>query len=105
MAGLWRNNQKTSEGKYLVKRRNGSVPEWPSFVLGARDPNAAFALRAYALAAEANGMDEQFVHDVKLLAFEFEQYREENGSGKPDSGIDVLDDPETVKEMKHGRSA
>lgn len=36
VSGLWRNNPETPEGKYLVKRRDGTVPEWPSFVLGLR---------------------------------------------------------------------
>ena len=29
-----------SEGKFLVVRRDGSIPHWPHFVLGARDPAA-----------------------------------------------------------------
>jgi len=45
--GLVRDNPKTPEGKYLVKRRDGTVVEWPSFVLGARDPASAPALRAW----------------------------------------------------------
>jgi len=48
IVGLVRDNPETSEGKYLVKRRDGSVPPWPSFVLGGSDPHAAVALRAYA---------------------------------------------------------
>ncbi|HXI43902.1 MAG TPA: hypothetical protein VNH83_28225 [Bryobacteraceae bacterium] len=39
-AGLWRKNPETPEGKYLVKRRDGSVVDWPNFVLGAKDPAA-----------------------------------------------------------------
>ena len=38
--------------KYLVVRRDGSIPKWPAFVLGARDPCALFALRAYARKAQ-----------------------------------------------------
>lgn len=34
MARLWRNNEGTREGKYLVQRRDGTVPEWPYFVMG-----------------------------------------------------------------------
>jgi len=33
--GLWRDDPATPEGKYLVKRRDGTVVEWPSFTLGA----------------------------------------------------------------------
>lgn len=40
MAGLFSNQPATKEGKYLVQRRDGTVPDWPWFVLGARDPIA-----------------------------------------------------------------
>lgn len=52
LVGLWRDNPDTPEGKYLVKRRDGSVVEWSSFVLGPRDPAAPAGLRAYADKAE-----------------------------------------------------
>lgn len=29
MAGIWRNNPETREGKYLVQRRDGTIPDWP----------------------------------------------------------------------------
>lgn len=51
LAGLWRKNPETPEGKYLIKRRDGTVPEWPSLVLGAKDPAAPAAINAYADAA------------------------------------------------------
>ena len=105
MARLWRNDPKSPEGKYLVKRRDGSIPEWPSFVIGAKDPNAPPALRAYAQMARINGMDEQYCADVRDLADEFEAYRKAHGEGEPDSGHDVIDDPDTIAEMRQGRSA
>jgi hypothetical protein len=37
LTGLWRRNPETPEGKYLVKRRDGSVVEWPNLVMGARE--------------------------------------------------------------------
>ena len=37
-SGLWRTEEGTPEGKYLVQRRDGSVVEWPNFVIGAKDP-------------------------------------------------------------------
>jgi hypothetical protein len=40
MSGIWRFNSKTPEGKYLVTRRDGTVPEWPNMVFGAKDPAA-----------------------------------------------------------------
>ena len=38
MAGLHRSDPKTKEGKFLVTRRDGTIPKWPHFVLGGRDP-------------------------------------------------------------------
>lgn len=104
-AGLWRHDPDTPEGKYLVKRRDGTVVEWPNFVLGAKDPAAPAALRAYALEAEALGMNPRYVHDVRLLADSFERYREQHGEGDPDRGRHREDDPETVAEMRQGGSA
>lgn len=42
LKGLVRDNPETPEGKYLVKRRDGTVPPWPHFVLG----GAATAVRS-----------------------------------------------------------
>lgn len=105
MAGLWRNNAKTKGGKYLVQRRDGSVPEWPHIVLGARDPAASAALRAYAKEAEALDYDAEYVSDIRSLADEFDSYREAHGSGNPTSGPERVDDPATVVKMIPGRSA
>ncbi len=105
LAGLWRNNPETSEGKYLVKRRDGTVVEWPNFVLGAKDPAAPTALRAYASAASRLGMNSEFIDDVFALADSFERYRLEHGEGDPDRGRHRKDDPSTVAEMKVGGSA
>jgi hypothetical protein len=99
MHGLWRDDPATPEGKYLVKRRDGTVPEWPSFTLGARDPCAPAALRAYAEEA-FKLFDRGYAVSVKKLADEFERYREEHGAGDPDRGKHRLDDPHTVAEMK-----
>jgi len=52
---LWAKTTEFSEGKFLVVRRDGSIPAWPHFVIGARDPAAPVALRAYADAAERLG--------------------------------------------------
>lgn len=56
---LWRKSPETPEGKYLVKRRDGTIPEWPNFVLGAKDPAAPAALRAYADSARELGFNPQ----------------------------------------------
>ena len=105
LAGLWRRNSDTPEGKYLVKRRDGSIVEWPNFVLGAKDPAAPAALRAYAEEARKRGMNSQYIKDVFSLADEFEAYRSAHGPGDPDRGRHRTDDPATITEMKSGKSA
>ena len=70
--------------KYLVVRRDGSIPKWPAFVLGARDPCALFALRAYARKAQDLGMDPEYVQLVKDMADDFDKYRGNEGPGDPD---------------------
>lgn len=99
--GLWRKNPETPEGKYLVKRRDGTVVEWPSFVIGAKDPAAPAALRAYANKSRALGMNEQYVTDVFDIAETFEEYRLAMGEGDPDRGRHRKDDPKTIEEMRH----
>lgn len=71
-------------GKYLVVRRDGTVPRWPWFVLAAADPNAPFALRAYANRCEVAGCDPAYVADVRWRADEFEHWQALNGPGEPD---------------------
>lgn len=100
MAGLHRYHGKN--GKYLVVRRDGSVPDWPSFVLGAKDPAAPAALRAYTAAAEALGMDPQYVGDVRRLADEFDKHREKAGKGDPDANLHRKDHPRVIQAMESG---
>jgi hypothetical protein len=100
MAGLFRNADGTRTGKYLVKRRDGTVPQWPWFVLGAADPAAPTALKAYARAARNHGMDPQYVSEIFALADEFETWRARNGYGDPDAPKHRIDDPETVAQMR-----
>lgn len=97
---LWKNVDGTHEGKFLVVRRDGTVPEWPHFVMGARDPAVPAALRAYAMEARRLGMDPQFCEDVTLLAREFDAYRLAHGAGDPDAPPHRHDDPETVAKMR-----
>ena len=103
-SGLWINNPDTPEGKYLVKRRDGSIVEWPNFTLGARDAAAPTALRAYANKALALGMNQQYVNDIFELADKFDEYRREHGEGDPDKGKHRIDDPVIIEEMKKGGS-
>jgi hypothetical protein len=105
MAGVWRYDPATREGKYLVKRRDGTVPEWPWFVLGGADPAAPVALRAYAIEAERLGMDLKYVAEVRRLAGDFESYARTNPPGDPDVPRHRVDDPATIAEMRKGQGA
>jgi hypothetical protein len=102
MAGLFRNDPATPEGKYLVKRRDGTVPEWPCFVIGAKDPAAPAALRAYAKECGRLGLDIDYVTQILDLAVEFEMFVEAYGPGDPDAPNDRKDDPDTVAQMRRG---
>jgi hypothetical protein len=102
--GLWRDNPETPEGKYLVMRRDGTVVEWPNFTIGAKDPAAPAALRAYAGMGMLLGMDKAYCLAVYKLADDFEEYARKNGWGDPDRGRHRKDDPATVAKMQHGRS-
>lgn len=105
LAGLWRRNPETPEGKYLVKRRDGTIPEWPSLVIGAKDPCARAAIHKLAEEAERLGFHAQYVSDMHELAEEFEHYRLIHGSGDPDRGRHRKDDPATIAEMQRGRNS
>jgi hypothetical protein len=100
MPGLWRNGTAAPEGKFLVLRRDGTKPEWPYFVLGARDPAAAAALRAYAKTARTLAFDPAYVADVERLADEFADYRLGHGEGNPDGPPHREDDPDVVAAMR-----
>ncbi len=92
--GLWRD-------KYLVVRRDGTVPNWPHFVIGARDPFAPFALYAYAREAEHGGKA-AYARAVHGLADEFAAYRDAHGSGDPGAPPHRVDDPATIARMRTG---
>lgn len=105
MAGLWRNNPDTKGGKYLVLRRDGSIPAWPFFVMAASDPATPVGIRAYADEVERLGMDPQYVSDLRQFAVDCEAWRAAHGSGDPDAPRHRVDDPETVAKMLNGRGA
>jgi hypothetical protein len=89
--------------KYLVARRDGTVPDWAYLVIGARDPIAPAALRAYADEAERLGIgDREWWDDIRGQAGDFERYRFENGDGDPEGLPHRPDDPETVARIKAG---
>jgi hypothetical protein len=102
VARLFRNQDGFVGGKYLVQRRDGTVPDWPYFVIGAADPAASFALRAYAMQAEIKGMAPEYVADIKDLAEEFERYLAEHPHGDPDAPRHREDDPAVIAKMKNG---
>lgn len=76
------------------------MPEWPYFVLGARDPAAPHAIREYAYACRDRGMDEQYCHDLLNLAEEFAAFRRVHGTGDPDAAPHREDDPEVIAKMQ-----
>ena len=116
LTGLFRDNLNTPEGKYLVKRRDGSVPGWPSFVLAGPDPVAEVAVRAYATEvarllneepeqAAKLGFTREYVSRVFWWAEQYKKYREEHGQSDPGMGQHRKDDSDTVAEMRKGMSA
>ncbi len=102
MPGLWRNQDGTRQGKYLVLRRDGTVPEAPVFVLLASDPAAAATLRNYAGWCRLIGMDAEYVADLLALADEFETWHQAHHTGDPTAPRHRTDNPSTVAMMKLG---
>ena len=88
------------EGKFLVVRRDGSIPCWPHFVMGARDPAVPEALRAYAKKGVELGYDPAFVASVRELADDYEAYRAKEGPGDADAGPHRKDNPEVIRVMQ-----
>lgn len=82
---IWAKTKEFFEGKFLVVRRDGSIPHWPHFVLGARDPAAPAALIAYAQAAAKLGFDKEYCDSILELATDFENYRIREHNGDPDA--------------------
>lgn len=97
---IWAKTKEWAEGKFLVVRRDGTVPHWPHFVLGARDPWAPAALRVYALAVKDSGGDVEYADSILELANDFEVYRREHGDGDPESGPHRTDDPQVITAMR-----
>jgi hypothetical protein len=100
MPKIWtKSDGPAKEGKFLVVRRDGSVPHWPHFVLGARDPQAAYALRLYAVAVIESGGDRAYARSIQDLADDFDAYRHSEGDGDPPAGPHRKDDPQVIRAM------
>lgn len=98
---IWAKTEEYKEGKFLVVRRDGTVPHWPHFVLGARDPAAPAALRAYADAcAERGGIDPEYIESIRELAKDFQKYREDHGLGDPDAPPHRKDNRQVIRAMR-----
>ncbi len=94
MAGLWRNNPETPEGKYpIVLRRDGTPLESRFIVMALKDPCVPAALLAYADVAEDAGMDPDYVRDLRVLAEEAVEELIKDGTSDPDAPKHRTDDP------------
>jgi hypothetical protein len=102
MARIFSRDNSFEGGKYLVLRRDGTVPDWPYLVIGAADPASTAALLAYANEAEHLGMDPQYVQDIRDLASSWIGWRSQHPLGDPDSPRHRKDDPEIIAKMKLG---
>lgn len=94
MAPLW--------NKFLVVRRDGTIPQWPWLVMGARDPSTPTAILAMADWHEERGTDQAYVDDLRLLADEWDDYRSLNGEGDPEAGPHRTDDPDIITQIRSG---
>ena len=97
---IWAKTKEFGEGKFLVVRRDGSVPLWPYFVLGARDPSAPAALEAYAADCESRGLDPEYVKSLRELATDFTNYAVHEGPGDADAAPHRRDDPAVIEVMR-----
>lgn len=97
---IWAKTKEFFEGNFLVVRRDGSVPHWPHFVLGARDPAAPYAIRSYAAECHRLGLDKEYVESLYALARDFEDYRFIQGEGDPDAPPHRVDSPAVIDAMR-----
>jgi hypothetical protein len=100
---IWAKTEEFKEGKFLVVRRDGTVPHWPHFVLGARDPHAAEAIRAYADLHRIAHTDQEYVGSLYELADDFDKYRAEHGDGDPDAPPHRKDSPAVIDAMRRSQ--
>lgn len=96
---IWAKTKEFWEGKFLVVRRDGTVPAWPHFVMGYRDPAVPAGLRGYADEAERLGFDPEYVASVREAAEDAERYRSRQGPGDPDAPPHRRDNPKIIDLM------
>lgn len=97
---VWAKTKEFSEGKYLVVRRDGTIPPWPHFVIGADDPNAPAALRAYATQAFDNGLDPEYTASIREMASEWENRDKTHSKADPDAPPHRKDNPAIIELMR-----
>lgn len=98
---VWALTEEFKEGKYLVVRRDGTVPEWPHFVMSARDPAAPEALRSYANRCASLKLDRDYRDSIWDLARLFEDYGRDHAAGDPDAGPHRIDNAFVIACMRH----
>lgn len=97
---VWQKTEELSEGKYLVVRRDGTVPWWPSFIMGGHDPAAAAGLRGYADKAEALGYEAEYVASVRSLADDYETLAAVGHPADPEAPPHRVDNPVIIAMMR-----
>lgn len=90
------------DSKYIVTRRDGTVPNWPWFVLGGRDPRAADTVRDYADRCERDGLDPEYVAVCRRRADLMESHLAVHGAGDPGAPLHREDDPTTIAKLQSG---
>jgi hypothetical protein len=103
VSGVWQINDER-KNKYLVLRRDATMPEWPWLVLGAADPAVPHAIRALATASRVEGMDSEYVSDLFDLADKFDAWRQAHAAGDPDAGPHRVDHPAVVSMLNLKKS-
>lgn len=99
---IWMKTTEFSEGKFLVVRRDGTTPDWPHFVMGARDPAVPNGLMAYAgEMRQQRVFDKEYVESVEQLAHDFQAYRDTHGAGDPEAPPHRKDLPLAIAMMRH----
>lgn len=103
MSGFWKSKLGKRVRKYLVVRRDGTVPPWDWFVLAESDPAAPDALVAYADKCEELGnTSPQYVADVRTMAQDWAEHQGSIPAGDPGAPKHRTDDPITLWRLHDG---